>query len=116
MGWGTAFTTEIYLNRQIFNSKLELEERIKEVEGYINSAKRELTALAVSTPKDVIAEKDESGYPQNPIDEVLRKVHENFEWMEDNYRDLNKLYQFQQYLEENPDIDLNQFKEDGWLI
>jgi hypothetical protein len=111
MGWGTSFKTEIYLNRQIFNSKWELEERIKEVEGYINSAKRELTALAVSTPKDVIAEKDESGYPQNPIDEVLRKVHETFEWMEDNYGDLNKLYQYQQYLEENPDVDMEKLND-----
>jgi hypothetical protein len=111
MGYGTAFTTEIYLNRQIFQNRHELDERIKEIEGYIESAKQELTALAVSTPKDVIAEKDESGYPQNPIDEVLRKTKETFEWMEDNYRDLNKLYQYQQYLEENPDVDINQFSD-----
>jgi hypothetical protein len=31
--------------------------------------------------------------------------------MEDNYRELNKLYQFQEYLDENPDVDLNQFKD-----
>mgnify|MGYP003654158949 CR=1 FL=1 len=111
MGYGTSFTAEIYLNRQIFNSKDELNERIKELEGYIESAKLELTALAVSTPKDVIAVKDESGYIQNPIDEVLRKTRETFEWMEDNYRDLNRLYQYQQYLEENPDVDINQFSD-----
>ena len=111
MGYGTSFTTAIYLNRQIFNSKDELNERIKELEGYIESAKRELTAYAVATPRDIIAEKDESGYIQNPIDELLRKVHETFEWMEDNYRDLNKLYQYQQHLEENPDVNMNQFAE-----
>ena len=111
MGYGTAFTTEIYLNRQIFQNRHELDERIKEIEGYIESAKQELTALAVSTPKDVIAEKDESGYIQNPIDEVLRKTREIFEWMEDNYRYLNKLYQYKQYLEENPDVDINQLSD-----
>jgi hypothetical protein len=111
MGWGTSFTTEIYLSRQVFSSKDELDERIKELEGYIESAKRELTAYAVATPRDIIAEKDESGYIQNPIDEVLRKTKETFEWMEDNYRDLNKLYQYQQYLEENPDVDINQFSD-----
>jgi Na+/phosphate symporter len=111
MGWGTSFKAEIYLSRQVFNSKLELDERIKELEGYIESAKRELTAYAVATPRDIIAEKDESGYTQNPIDELLRKVHETFEWMEDNYRDLNKLYQYQEYLEENPDIDIKQFSD-----
>jgi hypothetical protein len=111
MGYGTSFTTEIYLNRQIFQNRYELDERIKEIEGYIESAKQVLTALAVSTPKDVIAEKDEEGYVQNPIDEVLRKTRETFEWMEDNYRDLNRLYQYQQYLEENPDVDINQFSD-----
>lgn len=111
MGYGTSFTTDIYLNRQIFESRWELDEKVKELEDYIQSAKGELIALAVSTPRDVIAEKDESGYPQNPIDEVLIKTKETIQWMEDNYRELNKLYQFQQYLDENPDVDLNQFKD-----
>lgn len=111
MGYGTAFTTEIYLNRQIFQNRYELDERVKEVEGYIEYAKQQLTALAVSTPKDVIAEKDEMGYTQNPIDEVLRKTRETLEWMEDNYRDLNRLYQFQQYLDENPEVDMEKLKD-----
>lgn len=110
MGYGTSFTTDIYLNRQIFESRCELDEKVKELEDYIQSAKGELIALAVSTPRDVIAEKDEDGYPQNPFDEVLRKTKETIQWMEDNYRELNKLYQFQQYLDENPDVELKQFK------
>jgi hypothetical protein len=111
MGYGTLFTTDIYLNRQIFESRYELDEKVKELEKFIEMSKQELLALAVSTPRDVIAEKDESGYPQNPIEEVLRKTRETFEWMEDNYRELNKLYQFQEYIDENPDVDLNQFKD-----
>lgn len=111
MGYGTAFTTEIYLNRQIFQNRHELDERIKEIEGYIESAKQELTALAVSTPKDVIAEKDESGYPQNPIDEVLRKTKETFEWMEENYRNLHQLYEYQKYLDENPEVDMKKLND-----
>jgi hypothetical protein len=43
--------------------------------------------------------------------ESLEKQREIFEWMEDNYRDLNRLYQYQQYLEENPDVDINQFSD-----
>jgi len=111
MGWGTSFKAEIYLSRQVFSSKGELDEKIKEIEEYIESAKLELTAYAVATPRDIIAEKDESGYIQNPIDGVLRKTREIFEWMEDNYRDLNKLYQYKQYLEENPDVDIKQFSD-----
>jgi hypothetical protein len=111
MGFGTAFTTEIYLNRQLFNSRYELDETVKELEGYIESSKRELTALAVATPRDIIAEKDESGYPQNPFDEVLRRTSEIFEFMEENYSNLNKLYQYQQYLDENPEVNVSQFHD-----
>ena len=47
MGYGTSFTTEIYLNRQIFNSRYELDDKIKELENYIELSKRELLAFAM---------------------------------------------------------------------
>lgn len=106
MGYGTSFTADIYLNRQIFESRYEVDEKIKELEKFIEQGKQELLALAVSTPKDVIAEKNEDGYVENPLDQIIRKTRETFEWMEDNYRELNKLYQFQEYLDENPDVDI----------
>ena len=106
MGYGTTFTTDIYLNRMIFSSRYELDDRVKELEGYIEYAKRELLAFAVGTPKDIMAEKNEDGEIENPIDQILRRTSETFEWMEDNYRELNKLYQFQEYLDENPDVDI----------
>lgn len=111
MGYGTSFTADIYLNRQIFSSRYELDEKVKELEGFIELAKQELLALAVSTPRDVIAEKNEDGYVENPLDQIIRRTRETFEWMEDNYRDLNKLYQFQEYLDENPEVEINQFKD-----
>ena len=111
MGYGTLFTADIYLNRQIFSNRYELDERVKELENLIESAKQELLALGVSTPKDVIAEKNEDGYVENPLDQIIRRTRETFEWMDDNYRDLNKLYQFQEYLDENPEVDINQYKD-----
>ena len=107
MGYGTTFTADIYLNRQIFDSRYELDIRVQELEDMIESAKRELTAFAVGTPKDFMAEKNEDGYVENPIDQILRRTREIFEWMEDNYRELNRLYQFQEYLDENPDVLVN---------
>lgn len=111
MGYGTAFTTEIYLNRQAFRSRYELDEKVKELEGYIESAKRELTAFAVATPRDVMAEKNEDGYVENPIDQILTRTRETFDWMEDNYRELNRLYLFQEFLDENPDADLKKMND-----
>ena len=106
MGYGTTFTTDIYINRMVFSSRYELDDKIKELENYIELSKRELLAFAVSTPKDVITEKNEDGEIENPMDQILRRTSETFEWMEDNYRELNKLYQFQEYLDENPDVDI----------
>jgi len=111
MGWGTTFKAEIYLNRQIFQNRYELDEKIKEIEGFIESSKRELTALAVSTPKDVMAEKDSDGYVENPIDQILRRTAEIFEWMEENYRNLHQLYEYQQYLDENPEVDMKKLND-----
>jgi len=111
MGFGTHFTIDIYLNRQIFSSRYEVDEKVKELEKFIEMAKQELLALAVATPKDVITEKNEDGYVEHPLDQIVRRTRETFEWMEDNYRDLHKLYQFQEYLDENPDTDLEQFKD-----
>lgn len=106
MGWGTEFTIDVYLNRQIFSSRYELDEKVKELEKHIESAKRELTALAVGTPRDIMAEKNEDGFVENPIDQILARTQEAFEWMEDNYKELHRLYLFQQYLDENPDVDI----------
>lgn len=111
MGYGTLFTTEIYLNRQIFSSRYELDIRVKELEDMIGSAKKELTAFAVGTPKDIITEKNEDGYVEHPIDQILRRTGETFGWMEDNYRELNRLYQFQEYLDENPDVDIEKMND-----
>ncbi len=106
MGYGTIFTTEIYLNRQIFSSRYELDDKIKELENYIELSKRELLAFAVSTPKDVMTEKNVEGEVENHMDQILRRTRETFECMEDNYRELNRLYQFKEYLDENPDVDI----------
>ena len=110
MGYGTTFTTEIFLNRQLFDSRYELDEKVKELEDFIESAKLELTAFAVATPKDVMAEQNEDGYVENPIDQILRRTRETFDWMEDNYRELYRLYQLQEYLDENPDVDIKTLK------
>lgn len=107
MGQGTFFTKEIYLNRYIFSSRHELDEKIKEMEGYIESTKKELTALATSTPKDVMSEKNEDGYVESPLYQVIRRTNELFEWLEENYFILNKLYQYREYLDDNPGVELS---------
>ena len=111
MGWGTSFKADIYLSRQTFNNRYELSEKIKELEGYIEFSKGKLTSLAVATPKDIVIEKNDEGYMESPFDQILRKTTEIFEFMEENYRELNKLYQYQEYLEDNPDVDMNQSKD-----
>lgn len=54
MGWGTTFTSEIYLSRKYFDTVYDIEEYIKEKEEDIKAVERQLLMYASSTPKDII--------------------------------------------------------------
>ena len=48
MGWGTDFKTDIYLNRQVFVSKLEVDDKISELNQKIEDDKSLLKMYASS--------------------------------------------------------------------
>jgi hypothetical protein len=106
MGWGTSFTSDVYLSRESFSSRYELDSKVKQIEGWINNYKQELIAYAVATPKDVMAPVNEDNIPEHPFDMILRRVNEIFDTLNDLYNELNKLYQLQEYLDDNKDIDI----------
>jgi len=55
MGWGTDFTADLYLNRQIYNSMGQLDDAILEAEETINKIKQRLFMFASANPKDIIS-------------------------------------------------------------
>jgi hypothetical protein len=102
MGWGTQFTTDVYLSRMSFDSKWELRDKIKEEEESIKSIQLEIAMMVAATPKDIVTDSD----TENAVTNLKFKLNELFEWLEETYFLLAKLYQLQQYLEENPDVDI----------
>lgn len=53
MGWGTSFTSDIYLNRITFSSVYEIKEKILELKEEIITLKNSIYIIAGSTPKDI---------------------------------------------------------------
>jgi hypothetical protein len=86
MGWGTSFKTEIYLSRQIFSSKYELEEKIEENKKWISNSIEKLKMFAAANPKDIVDpewKEEPINWLSNQIDNLMEGIEEfSFE----NYR------------------------------
>lgn len=54
MGWGHAFTADLYISKEMFRTIYEIEEKIRDTEDSINRTKSRLKMYAISTLKDVI--------------------------------------------------------------
>lgn len=86
MGWGTSFKTDIYLSRQIFHNKYELEQKIEENEKWINDLKQKLKMFAVANPKDIVDpewKEEPINWLSNQIDNIMEGIEES---SYENYR------------------------------
>ena len=98
MGWGIEFNADIYLSRQVFNSKTEVEEKIEEIVQYINNSKSMLMMFASSTPKDIIPEE----WEENPLDWINNQINEILDTLQEDMIKTYNLRLYLEYLEENP--------------
>ena len=91
MGWGTTFNTYIYLNRQIYENGIQVDDKLKDIQGEINFIEKKLIALIAGThtPED-------SEIPGDIATSIVIDLDETMEW----YRDLIiQRYNLQLYLE-----------------
>jgi len=86
MGWGTEFKAEIYLNRQKYNSILEIDDKIEEYEELIEMHKEELLISVALNPEKVREENDAS-----LIHSIRHHVNDILESLEEVYVELYKL-------------------------
>lgn len=101
MGWGTDFTVDIYLSRQIFNSSFELEDKIKEIEKEINDIKSRILMYGSSNVKDILPE----DWNDEPISFIHNSVSTEFESLDEK---TIELYKLNLYKETNPNFDKKQ--------
>jgi hypothetical protein len=113
MGWGTTFNTEIYLNRKVFKTPYELQDTIEELKKDIENYWGQLKGLALATPKDI----SNGESTEEILNDITHTIDYLKEYIEDSYRVLQNLKEFQEHLKEtgNNIMDYYPFKnsEDG---
>ena len=77
MGWGTDFKADVFLNRQVFANKYEVEEAIREKSNDIIQNEVLLLGYAMATPKDIFPNSDDVAFDVKlAISEVLENLSE----------------------------------------
>jgi predicted DNA-binding protein YlxM (UPF0122 family) len=98
MGYGIDFTANIYLSRQSYSSKGEVEDRIREIDKDLNNCEALLHMYAVASPRDVSPPEDE------PIFYLKNRVNETLEEYQDLLSDRYGLEFYLEYLNDGGEI------------
>lgn len=77
MGWGTDFKADIFLNRQTFANKFEVEEAIREKTNDIIQNEMLMLGYAMATPKDIFPNSDDVAFDVKiAVGDVLENLEE----------------------------------------
>jgi predicted DNA-binding protein YlxM (UPF0122 family) len=100
MSWGIYFKPEIYLSRQSYSSKGEVEDRINEINKEINNCEAELKMFASANPKDIV--------PPDSIEEQIFWLNDQINGSLDVYKELladrHNLELYLEYLDDGGEI------------
>lgn len=107
MGWGTTFKTDIYLNKTSFSSKIELDDTIKDLEKSIERYKQEIAMYTTSTPSSITPDE----WKDDSITFLYNKLRDLLELYEEDLIRLHRFYLLQDYLEENPEVEVSKLKD-----
>ena len=94
MGWGIDFKADIYLSKQDYKTKGEVEYKIEELEGLISVIKEKLLMYSTSNPKDIIPIE----WNEQPIDWIYNQTNELFNDLLTYHRELIDLRYYLEYL------------------
>jgi hypothetical protein len=97
MGWGTNFKTDIFISKQFFGSKGDIEMRLDELDKTINDIEASLKMYASATPKDIMPE----DWKEDPINWFDIKLNELFENYQEAVVKRFKVGLYRDYIEEN---------------
>jgi hypothetical protein len=105
MGWGTTFTADVFLNREVFSSNSDLEYKIEELKQAIEGYKKEISMYVSANPKDIIPD----GWKEDGLNFLIFKLKEIFENYEEDLIMLAKLEMLQEVCLEK-EIDVSTLK------
>lgn len=96
MGWGTNFTTDVYLSHMYFSSKYELENKIEVNNKSIEDAKKHIQMFVAASPRDII----DPEWKEQPIDWLVNSTEGWFEVIEDTIKENVRLNLYLNYIED----------------
>lgn len=111
MSWGIDFKADIFLQRESFISKLELEDTIEECYNDMEDVKKRIAMYMASSLKEVVPEEWEG-------DKILflrNELSDLFELYDSDFKRVIKLEMFLDYLGDNPDKDIKEISDKGFL-
>lgn len=78
MAWGIDFKTDVYLSRQSYSSKGEVEDKINEISDDITNCESKIKMYAIATPKDIVSGENSEDIFNYINEEVLNllELHE----------------------------------------
>lgn len=106
MGWGTDFKIDIYLNRQIYKNREEVEYKIEEEKEYIQSIKDRLKMFASSNIADIIP----NDWKDQPIDWLNTQIDDLLDEYNNTKFNLIQLELYLEYLKENNITEIKQIE------
>lgn len=103
MGWGTAFSIEIYLNKKTFRNIHEVMEEIREVEEEIRFIENQIMMFAVANPNDIVPE----DWDSEKIEWINQRVSQYLSDLDESKFTLFQLNLYKQFLEEESEKNEN---------
>lgn len=106
MGWGTDFTINVYLNRQVYKTINDVEDKIKEEEEYIQTIKERLKMFASSNISDIVP----NDWKDQPIDWLNTQIDDLLDEYNETKINLIQLGLYLEYLKENNITEIKQIE------
>jgi hypothetical protein len=104
MTWGTRFNTEIYLLREKYSSKSDVDETIGELSNKINNIISKIKMFASASPSEIVPE-DCNDEPINWINNEINELLIQYDELSLRH---NNLLLYSEYLKENPEHNIKE--------
>lgn len=107
MSWGIDFKADVFLQRESFVSKLEVEDAIEECYDDMEDVKKRIAMYMASSLSEVVP-KD---WEEDKVLFLRNELVDLFQSYDDYFRRALKLEMFLEYLKDNPDKDIKSLSE-----
>lgn len=111
MSWGIDFKADVYLIRESFASKLEVEDVIEECYDDMEGVKKRIAMYMASSLSEVVP-KD---WEEDKVLFLSNELADLFQSYDDYFRRSLRLEMFLEYLKDNPDKNVKEISKQGLL-